>query len=332
MTDKIMVSYSEINPEISIVIPVYNEEESLPQLFKELYPVMENLNRKYEIIFINDGSQDKSFAMLYDFQKQHEKTIRVVDLNGNFGQHMAITSGFANVRGNYVITLDADLQNPPEEIPKLIAKMDEGYDVVGTYRQHRHDPLFRKVASRFVNKATNRISGLHISDYGCMLRGYSRRIVDIIVQSRESTTFIPALGQKFAVNPIEIPVAHREREFGESKYSFFRLLRLNFDLMTSFSIAPLQMVTMSGMGISLLSIIFFLYMIIRRFIVGSEAEGLFTLMALNFFLLGVAIMALGIIGEYTGRIYKQIQQRPHYIIRHIYEENKSEKTEGNKNV
>ena len=312
------------SPEISIVIPVYNEEESLPQLFKELYPVMENLQRSFEIIFINDGSRDKSFAMLYDFQKEHEKTVRVIDLNGNFGQHMAITSGFANVRGKYIITLDADLQNPPEEIPKIFAKMDEGYDVVGTCRQNRHDPLFRKVASRFVNRMTNRISGLHISDYGCMLRGYSRRIVDIIVQSRESTTFIPALGQKFAVNPIEIPVSHREREFGESKYSFFRLLRLNFDLMTSFSIAPLQMVTMSGMGISLLSIIFFLYLILRRIIVGPEADGVFTLMAVNFFLIGATIMALGIIGEYTGRIYKQIQQRPHYIIRKIYEDGAKE--------
>lgn len=312
------------NPEISIVIPVYNEEESLSQLFKELYPVMENLQRSFEIIFVNDGSRDKSFFMLYDFQKEHEKTVRVIDLNGNFGQHMAITSGFANVRGKYIITLDADLQNPPEEIPKIIAKMDEGYDVVGTCRQNRHDPLFRKVASRFVNRMTNRISGLHISDYGCMLRGYSRRIVDIIVQSRESTTFIPALGQKFAVNPIEIPVSHREREFGESKYSFFRLLRLNFDLMTSFSIAPLQMVTMSGMGISLLSIIFFLYLILRRIIVGPEADGVFTLMAVNFFLIGATIMALGIIGEYTGRIYKQIQQRPHYIIRKIYEDGAKE--------
>ena len=315
------------NPEISIVIPAYNEEESLPELFRELYPVMENLHRPFEIIFVNDGSRDKTFAMLYDFQKEHEDTVRVIDLNGNFGQHMAITSGFANVRGKYIITLDADLQNPPQEIPKLIAKMDEGYDVIGTIRQNRHDPIFRKVASRFVNKVTNRISGLHISDYGCMLRGYSRRIVDIIVQSRESTTFIPALGQKFAVNPIEIPVAHREREFGQSKYSFFRLLRLNFDLMTSFSIAPLQMVTMSGMGISMLSIIFFLFLIIRRFIVGPEAYGMFTLMAINFFLIGVMIMSLGIIGEYTGRIYKQIQRRPHYIIRKIYEGKQGENHE-----
>lgn len=314
--------------DISIIIPVYNEEESLPQLFKELYPVMEGLNRSYEIVFINDGSKDRSFAMLYDFQKAHSKTVRVIDLNGNFGQHMAITSGFANVRGKYVITMDADLQNPPEEIPKIIAKMDEGYDVVGTCRQHRHDPIYRKVASRFVNRITNRISGLTIHDYGCMLRGYSRRIVDIIVESRESTTFIPALGQKFAVNPIEIPVAHREREFGESKYSIFRLLRLNFDLMTSFSLAPLQLVTMSGMGISVLSFLFFAYMVLRRLIVGPEAQGVFTLLAFNFFLIGVTIMSLGIIGEYTGRIYKQIQQRPHYIVRKIFEENSGDEEEN----
>lgn len=306
--------------DISIIIPVYNEEESLEELFKELYPVMENLNRSYEIIFINDGSKDRSFQMLYDFQKQHEKTVRVIDLNGNFGQHMAITSGFANVRGKYIITLDADLQNPPKEIPNIIKKMDEGYDVVGTIRQNRHDPIYRKIASKIVNKITNRISGLTINDYGCMLRGYSRRIVDIIVESRESTTFIPALGQKFATKPIEIPVEHREREFGESKYSIFRLLRLNFDLMTSFSLAPLQLVTMSGMGISVLSFLFFLYMVIRRLLLGPEAQGVFTLLAFNFFLIGVTIMSLGIIGEYTGRIYKQIQQRPHYIVRKIYED------------
>lgn len=306
--------------DVSIVIPVYNEEASLPKLFEELYPVVENLHRPYEVIFVNDGSRDKSFVLLTEFQKAHSKNIRVIDLNGNFGQHMAITSAFANVRGKYIITMDADLQNPPSEIPQIVAKMDEGYDVVGTYRQHRQDPLYRKFVSKIANKLTNRISGLKISDYGCMLRGYSRHVVDIIVQSRESTTFIPALGQKFAVNPTEIPVAHRERELGESKYSIFSLLRLNFDLMTSFSIAPLQMVTMSGMGISICSMIFFLYMILRRLLIGAEAEGVFTLLALNFFLLGVTIMSLGIIGEYTGRIYKQIQQRPHYLIRKIYEE------------
>lgn len=307
-------------PEISIVIPVYNEEESLPELFAELYPVMDKLEKTYEIIFVNDGSKDKSFSMLYDFREKHPDVVRLIDFNGNFGQHMAIMAAFMHVRGRYIITLDADLQNPPSEIPKLIEKLGEGYDVVGSCRKNRHDPFYRKVASKFVNKITNNITGLHIHDYGCMLRGYDRRIVDIIANSNESTTFIPALGQKYAVNPIEIAVEHRQREFGTSKYSIFRLVRLNFDLMTSFSLSPLQWVTMSGMGISVLSFLLVAYMIIRRFFIGAEAEGLFTLMAIQFFLTGISIMSLGIIGEYIGRIYKQIQKRPRFVIKKIWEE------------
>ena len=314
-----------MDPEISVVIPVYNEEESLPRLFAELYPVMEDIKRSYEIIFVNDGSHDKSFAMLYDFQKQHPHNVRFIDFNGNFGQHMAIMAAFSKVRGQFIITLDADLQNPPEEIPKLIKQMDDGHDVVGTRRKNRHDPLFRKVASKAVNNITNRITGLHIIDYGCMLRGYNRRIVDIIAHSGESTTFIPALGQKYAVNPIEIFVAHREREYGTSKYSIFRLIRLNFDLMTSFSLSPLQWVTMSGIGISALSFLLVAYILIRRFIIGSEAQGLFTLMAIQFFLTGISIMSLGIIGEYIGRIYKQIQKRPRFVIKKIWEEENNDK-------
>lgn len=307
-------------PEVSIVIPVYNEEESLPRLFAELYPVMENLGRRYEIVFVNDGSQDKSFAMLYDFWKVHPQVVRLIDFNGNFGQHMAIMAAFSHVRGNFIITLDADLQNPPSEIPKLIKQMDAGHDVVGSCRKNRHDPFFRKAASKVVNKITNSITGLHINDYGCMLRGYDRRITDIIANSNESTTFIPALGQKYAVNPVEITVEHREREFGVSKYSIFRLIRLNFDLMTSFSLSPLQWVTMSGIGISVLSFLLVAYILIRRFVIGSEAEGLFTLMAIQFFLTGISIMSLGIIGEYIGRIYKQIQKRPRFVIKKIWEE------------
>lgn len=312
-------------PEISIVIPVYNEEESLPRLLEELYPVLEELKRSYEIVFVNDGSQDKSFSLLYDFQRQYPKIVRVIDFNGNFGQHMAIMAAFSHVRGKFIITLDADLQNPPSEIPKLIAKMDEGHDVVGSCRKNRHDPFYRKAASKIVNKITNNITGLEINDYGCMLRGYSRRIVDIIANSNESTTFIPALGQKYAINPVEIAVEHREREFGVSKYSIFRLIRLNFDLMTSFSLSPLQWVTMSGMGISALSFLLVAYMLIRRFMIGSEADGMFTLMAIQFFLTGIAIISLGIIGEYIGRIYKQIQRRPRFVIKKIWEEDSNGK-------
>ena len=313
-----------MNPEISIVIPAYNEEESLNALFAELYPVMTGLGRPFEIIFINDGSKDSTLGILYDFYLTHPE-VRIIDLNGNFGQHMAIMAGFEQVRGEIIITLDADLQNPPEEIPNIVAKMDEGHDLVGTYRIGRQDPLFRKVASKLVNKLTNRIARLNIKDYGCMLRGYSRRIIEIINISKESTTFIPALGQKFAANPIEIPVAHREREMGSSKYGIFQLVRLNFDLMTSFSIVPLQFVTMTGMLISALSFILVCYMLLRRLFLGPEVEGVFTLMAIQFMLTGITLFSLGITGEYVGRIYREVSRRPRYSVRKIFEHDNEEK-------
>jgi undecaprenyl-phosphate 4-deoxy-4-formamido-L-arabinose transferase len=228
---------------------------------------------------------------------------------------MAIMAGFDHARGEIIVTLDADLQNPPEEIPRLVEKMDEGHDVVGTVRQNRRDPKFRKMASRMVNKITNRITGLGLNDYGCMLRAYRRDIVNLIVQSFESTTFIPALAQKFAVNPAEIPVGHTEREHGTSKYSLFRLIRLNFDLMTGFSLFPLQAVTMIGIVVSGLSFAFALFLMLRRLIVGPEAEGVFTLLNINFFLMGITMSCVGITGEYIGRIYQEVRKRPRYIIR-----------------
>ena len=160
-----------MKPDISIVIPAYNEEDSLHPLMGELYPVMKEMGRPFEIIFINDGSKDQTLAILYDFFKRYPE-VKVVDLNGNFGQHMAIMAGFEETRGDIIITLDADLQNPPDEIPNIVAAMDEGHDVVGTYRIGRQDPIFRKVASKIVNKLTNKIAKLDIKDYGCMLRGY----------------------------------------------------------------------------------------------------------------------------------------------------------------
>ncbi|MDY2984675.1 MAG: glycosyltransferase [Synergistes jonesii] len=307
--------------EVSIVIPAYNEEESLHKLFGELWPVVENLGRSFEVIFINDGSRDATLSILRGFCEKR-RGVRVIDLGANFGQHMAIMAGFDYARGEKIITLDADLQNPPEEIPKLLKEMDEGHDVVGTYRVGRRDPIFRRAASKCVNKITNRIAKLHIQDYGCMLRGYDRRIIDIINESRETTTFIPALAQKFAVNPIEIPVAHRERELGESKYGLFQLIRLNFDLMTSFSLVPLQLVTMAGMLLSTLSFLFLLYMFVRRLLLGVGTWQSFieqSFEAAQFIVSGITLFSLGIIGEYIGRIYREVSRRPRYAVRKVYE-------------
>lgn len=305
-------------PDISVIVPVYNEEESLPRLFARLFPVLENLKRPYEAIFINDGSRDTTLPLLLQAQKRYPGTVRVIDFNGNFGQHMAIMAGFENSCGQIVITLDADLQNPPEEIPRIVECVDRGHDVVGTIRKERRDTFFRVTASRVVNRLTNKITGLSLHDYGCMLRGYRRDIIDIINESAESTTFIPALAQKFATNPVEIDVAHNEREEGESKYSLFRLIRLNFDLMTGFSLVPLQAVTMTGILISVLSVLFAAYLFVRRLMVGPEAEGVFTLLAINFLLMGVTISCVGIAGEYVGRIYQEVRKRPRYVIRKLY--------------
>lgn len=307
--------------EVSIVIPCYNEEAALSALFAELWPVAEQLGRSFEIIFINDGSRDATLGMLYDFHKAH-KEVCVIDLGANFGQHMALLAGFEHAHGDKIITMDADLQNPPSEIPNILAEMDKGHDVVGTYRVGRKDPWFRKFASKWVNRTTNKIAGLSIKDYGCMLRGYDRRIIDIINISHESSTFIPALAQKFAVNPIEIPVAHREREYGESKYGLFQLVRLNFDLMTNFSLVPLQMVTMAGMFFSALSALLLIYMFVRRVFLGVGSWQSFiehSFEAFGFMLTAITLISVGVAGEYIGRIYKEVSKRPRYSVRQIFE-------------
>jgi len=307
-------------PDISVVIPVYNEEEGLPFLFERLYPALDALGRSYEVVFVDDGSRDRSVAELREqFQRRPDVT-RVVVLARNAGQHLAILAAFQQSRGRYVITLDADLQNPPEEIGRLVAAMDAGADYVGTIRVSRQDVLWRKAASRFLNRVREGTTSIHITDQGCMLRGYERSVIDAVNRCTEVSTYVPALAYTFARHPVEIEVAHAERTVGQSKYSLFRLIRLNFDLMTGFSVAPLQFFSMSGIVIALLSIVFVIYLAIRRLIVGPEAEGVFTQFGIAFFLIGVALIGLGVVGEYVGRIYEQVRQRPRYTVAAVLEQ------------
>lgn len=304
-------------PYLSIIIPVYNEESNLVPLIERLYPVVKAAGRPFEIIFTNDGSRDRSLEILHSMVDAYPG-VKVVEFNGNFGQHMAILAAFEMSRGQIVITLDADLQNPPEEIPRLVAEIEKGHDVVGTIRQKRQDSLFRKLASRIVNITTNKMTGMKMNDYGCMLRAYHRNIIENINRCGESTTFIPALAQTFASNPTEIEVAHAERSAGESKYSLYRLIRLNFDLMTGFSVVPLQLFALFGIVTSVLSLAFGLFLLVRRFIVGAEVEGVFTLFAILFFFIGIIIMGIGIVGEYVGRIYQEVRKRPRFVVRRTY--------------
>lgn len=304
-----------MRPRVSVIVPVYNEEAVLPALFARLYPALDALGEPYEVVFIDDGSRDRSAALLREQFDRRPDTTRVVLFTGNFGQHLAIMAGFEASRGERVVTLDADLQNPPEEIAKLLAKMEEGYDYVGTVRRDRQDSAFRRHASQLMNALRERMTRIQMSDQGCMLRAYSRTIVDAVNSCREINTFIPALAYTFAERPTEIEVAHEERSAGESKYSFYKLVRLNFDLVTGFSVMPLQLFSLSGIVISLLSLAFVVLLAIRRLVVGPEAEGLFTLFGIAFFLIGITLFGIGLLGEYIGRIYEQVRQRPRYVIR-----------------
>ena len=299
---------------LSVVIPVYNEEDVLQALFDRLYPVLDALDEPYEVIFINDGSRDRSAQLLAAQYQLRPEVTRVVLFNGNFGQHMAIMAGFEQVRGAIAITLDADLQNPPEEIPRLVAAIRAGHDYVGTIRQQRNDSAFRRIASGLMNKLRERITRLHLTDQGCMPRAYDRALIDTLNACHEDNTFIPALAFTFAATPTEIEVAHEERFAGESKYSLYSLIRLNFDLVTGFSTVPLQWFSLIGTLLSLGAGALFLLLVVRRFVLGAEVEGVFTLFALQFFLIGIMLFGIGLLGEYVGRIQQQVRRRPRYRI------------------
>jgi undecaprenyl-phosphate 4-deoxy-4-formamido-L-arabinose transferase len=315
-----------MKPEISVVIPVYNEEAGLAKLFSRLYPALDALGLAYEVVFVNDGSRDRSAAILADQFRLRPDVTRVVLFNGNYGQHMAILAGFEATRGEIVITLDADLQNPPEEIGNLVAKIREGYDYVGSIRRERQDSAWRTHASRLMNRLRERITKIKMTDQGNMLRAYGRNIIDLINQCKEVNTFIPALAYTFSRNPTEIIVEHEERAAGESKYSFYSLVRLNFDLITGFSLVPLQFFSMLGIMLSIASALLFVLLLLRRFLLGAEVEGLFTLFAINFFLLGVILFGIGLVGEYVGRIYQQVRGRPRYVVQAILQEEPARRT------
>jgi undecaprenyl-phosphate 4-deoxy-4-formamido-L-arabinose transferase len=306
-------------PTLSVVIPVYNEEAVLPALFARLYPALDALNTDYEIVFVNDGSKDRSAALLRQQFERRPEVTRVVLFHANFGQHSAVMAGLSYARGEHVITMDADLQNPPEEAGKILKLLEEGYDYVGTVRQQRQDVWWRRVLSRAINRLREMITPIRIADQGCMMRGYGRGVVAALNQTHEVNTFIPALASLYAMKPVEIPIAHEERAAGESKYSLYSLVRLNFDLVTGFSLVPLQLFSMIGMAVSVLSAILVVVLFVRRLIVGPEAEGLFTLFGVVFFLIGIALFGIGLLGEYVGRMYLQVRARPRYIVQAVLE-------------
>ena len=308
--------------EISVVIPVYNEEGNLASLFKRLCKSMDEIGRPWEAIFVNDGSRDASGELLRQYQKERPDVVRIIDFNGNFGQHTAIVAGFERAKGDTVVTIDADLQNPPEEIHKLIEKIDEGYDAVGAYRKKREDTFFRKYASKLVNFARDKMTSIRMRDQGCMLRAYRRHIVDAMLQCNERSTFIPVLGNSFARNTCEIPVRHNERAVGDSKYSLWKLINLQFNLLTCMTTMPLRILTYFGLFAAFCGYLLSVYIVVRRFLWDDGDSwgqgGVFTLFAVMFIFTGIQMIGIGMIGEYIGRIYNDVRARPRYFIEEVF--------------
>ena len=304
---------------ISVVVPVYNEAACLKEFIQRTLDACRTLDKKFEIILTDDGSVDDSVNIVQEFATANPGEVIGCILNRNYGQHAAIMAGFSLVSGELIITIDADLQNPPEEIPKLVTEAETGVDVVGTVRENRQDTLFRRIASFIVNRATQKATGVKMKDYGCMLRAYRRHIVDAMLECHERSTFIPVLGNSFARKTSEIDVKHSERAAGDSKYSLLALINLQFNLLTSMTTAPLRLLSFAGLCMAASGITLAIYIFIMRFIAHDNwtAGGVFTLFAILFIFMGVQMVGMGLLGEYIGRIYHDVRARPRYFIQKV---------------
>ena len=309
---------ADARPTLSIVIPVFNEAQSLGDLHDRLAKTLKTLQQPHEIIFVDDGSRDSSATILRALHAQ-DSAVRVIRFNRNYGQHATVCAGMERARGDIVVTLDADLQNPPEEIPRLLAALTEGVDVVGGQRMRRRDSMFRRLASWIVNRVTSAVVGVPMRDYGCMLRAYRRSVVDQILACDGVAHFIPALANTFATSVVEVPVGHGPRQHGGSRYGLFRLLQLNFDLLTGFSLLPIQFVSLIGILVALGGLGFAVVLTLQRLIVGARISGAIVLFAILFVLVGIQILALGLIGEYVGRTYQEVRRRPRFVINEVLE-------------
>jgi undecaprenyl-phosphate 4-deoxy-4-formamido-L-arabinose transferase len=304
---------------VSVIIPVYNEEASLPMLLSRVTAACERLPQDYEVLLIDDGSHDGSTEIISEAAANAGSKLVGVLLNRNYGQHAAIMAGFETAKGDLVITLDADLQNPPEEIPRLVEAAMQGYDVVGTVRRNRQDSWFRKTASRLINKSVQKATGVHMSDYGCMLRAYRRHIIDAMLCCQEHSTFIPILANSFARRTIELEVGHAERAHGESKYGLMHLINLMYDLVTCMTTTPLRLLSIVGSVVAGIGFTFSILLILMRLVMGSDwaADGVFTLFAILFTFVGVQLLGMGLLGEYIGRMYTDVRARPRYFIHQV---------------
>jgi glycosyltransferase involved in cell wall biosynthesis len=310
-----------LSPYLTVVVPIFNEEESVPTLYERLTSALVELGYAYEIIAVDDGSHDRSFALLRELALTDAR-LRVVRFRRNFGQTAAFSAGFDRARGDVVVTIDADLQNEPADIGALLAKMEEGYDVVSGWRERRKDPfLNRRLPSMLANGLISRVTGVALHDYGCSLKAYRTEVLRGIRLYGELHRFIPAIASWQGVAVAELPVRHYARQFGRSKYGISRTLRVLLDLVTvrfllSYATRPMQIFGLLGLISMLLGVVTAGYLTVIKFVEGVEiANRPLLLLAVLLIVVGVQLISLGLIGELVVRTYYEAQSKSIYVVR-----------------
>lgn len=304
------------SPELSVVVPVFNEQENLPQLYQRLVTTLDRLSLMYELILVDDGSRDQSIPIMHELAAADPR-VTVIELARNFGHQVAISAGLDHARGHGVIVMDADLQDPPEVLPEFIAKWREGYEVVYAIREKRKENIFKRMAYAAFYRLLQRVAQVEIPlDAGdfCIM---DRRIVDLLNGMPERSRFVRGIRSWVGFRQIGMPYERHARHAGRPKYTFTRLLYLALDGLVSFSFLPLRVITALGFVVSALSILLAIAYTIQKITIGLSPPGFATLTVAIFFLAGIQLVTIGVIGEYVGRIFEEVKRRPLYVVRAV---------------
>lgn len=307
---------------LSLIVPVYNEEQNLPLLYDAIRQVMEGIGQPWEVVFVDDGSRDGSFQVLERLGQDDPQHVRVVAFRRNFGQTAAIAAGIDYAVGDTIVLLDADLQNDPADIPMLLAKLGEGYDLVSGWRKSRQDTFItRTLPSFFANGLISWVTGVHLHDYGCTLKAYRREVLSGFRLYGEMHRFIPVFAHSVGARITEIPVHHHPRRFGKAKYGLERTLKVMLDLLTvkfllSYANKPIYLFGGAGLGLVFLSLVTMSYLVVRRFLLDVPVLGSpFFQLAVMFVILGFQSILMGLIAELLVRTYHESQSKPTYTVR-----------------
>jgi len=310
---------------VSLIVPVYNEEENLPLLYEAIHQAMKLTKKSWEVVFVDDGSRDRSPDTLKALAKTDSRHVRVVIFRRNFGQTAAIAAGIDHAQGDTIVLLDADMQNDPADIPKLLTKLDEGYDLVSGWRKDRKDSrLTRTIPSNIANGLISWVTGVHLHDYGCTLKAYRRDALEGFRLYGEMHRFIPVFAHSIGAHITEMPVSHRPRRFGRANYGLERTFKVLLDLFTvkfllDYSHKPIRLFGGAGMGLSVLGAALLLYLFIRRVFFNVSVLGSpFFLVGVMFFILGFQSILMGLIAELLARTYHESQAKPTYTVREVF--------------